>query len=212
MYISAALGVVLDVEHNRQRFYHGHTDDVICLATHPVRDTPQALQADQSIAWMDDGPVAHLGPLNKPCVPPNVHVYVLSHTGRESGGDGAAGQGGHHPRVGRTLPAMRQRPLRIPSQVPTLRLQTNERGSKSSSAWPNWVKPLYLCVFALCVLGVCMCSGVCHVAFSDDGSRLASVGLDKDHSVALHDWSDSFASLNLFGLSFVSFLSPSLCF
>jgi hypothetical protein len=39
VYISAALGVVLDVEHNRQRFYHGHTDDVICLATHPVRLT-----------------------------------------------------------------------------------------------------------------------------------------------------------------------------
>jgi WD40 repeat protein len=30
--------------------------------------------------------------------------------------------------------------------------------------------------------------GICLLAFSEDGSRLASVGLDDDHSVAIHEW------------------------
>jgi hypothetical protein len=36
VYPSAALGIVFDVKANTQRFYHGHTDDIISLALHPV--------------------------------------------------------------------------------------------------------------------------------------------------------------------------------
>lgn len=36
VYPTAALGVVYDLKSNTQRFYHGHTDDIISLALHPV--------------------------------------------------------------------------------------------------------------------------------------------------------------------------------
>jgi len=36
VYPSAALGVVYDVQNNIQRFYYGHTDDIISLTLHPV--------------------------------------------------------------------------------------------------------------------------------------------------------------------------------
>lgn len=38
MYHVAALGIVYDRERHKQRFYNAHTDDILCLCIHPVRD------------------------------------------------------------------------------------------------------------------------------------------------------------------------------
>lgn len=35
VYHVAALGIVLNTEQNLQRFYNGHTDDILCLAVSP---------------------------------------------------------------------------------------------------------------------------------------------------------------------------------
>lgn len=38
VYHVAALGIVYDRERHKQRFYNAHTDDILCLCIHPVRD------------------------------------------------------------------------------------------------------------------------------------------------------------------------------
>ena len=38
VYHVAALGIVLDRKTNVQRFYNGHSDDILCLALHPAKD------------------------------------------------------------------------------------------------------------------------------------------------------------------------------
>jgi len=38
VYHVAALGIVYDRQQHKQRFYNAHTDDVLCLCIHPVRD------------------------------------------------------------------------------------------------------------------------------------------------------------------------------
>lgn len=38
VYHVAALGIAYDREHHKQRFYNAHTDDILCLCIHPVRD------------------------------------------------------------------------------------------------------------------------------------------------------------------------------
>ena len=38
VYHVAAVGIVYNRENHKQRFYNAHTDDILCLAIHPVRD------------------------------------------------------------------------------------------------------------------------------------------------------------------------------
>ena len=38
MYHVAALGIVYNRDDHKQRFYNAHTDDILCLCIHPVRD------------------------------------------------------------------------------------------------------------------------------------------------------------------------------
>ena len=38
VYHVAALGIVYNRDQHKQRFYTGHTDDILCLAIHPAKD------------------------------------------------------------------------------------------------------------------------------------------------------------------------------
>lgn len=38
VYHVAALGIVYNRDDHKQRFYNAHTDDILCLCIHPVRD------------------------------------------------------------------------------------------------------------------------------------------------------------------------------
>ena len=38
VYHVAALGIVYNHDDHKQRFYNAHTDDILCLCIHPVRD------------------------------------------------------------------------------------------------------------------------------------------------------------------------------
>ena len=38
VYHVAAVGIVYNREDHKQRFYNAHTDDILCLCIHPVRD------------------------------------------------------------------------------------------------------------------------------------------------------------------------------
>ena len=101
VYPAAAMGIVYDVVQNTQRFFKGHTDDIISLAQHPAGNLIATGQVGKDPVIMIWDPVTLL-----------VHSILL----------------GFHE------------------------------------------------------------GGVCLMAFSNDGCRIASIGLDSDHSLALHDW------------------------
>ena len=50
----AAVGIVYNRDRHSQRFYLGHTDDILCLAIHPVKD----IVATGQVRW--DG-CGHVG-------------------------------------------------------------------------------------------------------------------------------------------------------
>ncbi|PAA85883.1 hypothetical protein BOX15_Mlig016715g1 [Macrostomum lignano] len=97
----AAIGVVHNKETNTQRFYTGHTDDILCLTVHPNAD------------------IVATGQVGKD---PTIHVW----------------------------------------EVESLKALSILKGQHER--------------------------GVCAVAFSGDGRKLASVGLDDNHCIVVWDW------------------------
>lgn len=53
VYHVAALGIVYDREHHKQRFYTAHTDDILCLCIHPVRDVVATGQVNGNTCVFD---------------------------------------------------------------------------------------------------------------------------------------------------------------
>ena len=53
MYHVAALGIVYDRDHHKQRFYTAHTDDILCLCIHPVRDVVATGQVNGNTCVFD---------------------------------------------------------------------------------------------------------------------------------------------------------------
>ena len=101
VYPSAALGIVHDIANNTQRYYYGHTGDIVSLALHPR------------------GKIVATGQIGRE---PMIHIWDSTNT-----------------RCLGTVSGFHQR-------------------------------------------------GVSHLVFSEDGTKLISVGYDDDHSVAVHDW------------------------
>ena len=48
VYHVAALGIIHNTVKNTQRFYNAHTDDVLCLCIHPVKD----IVATGQVSWL----------------------------------------------------------------------------------------------------------------------------------------------------------------
>ena len=110
VYFAAALGVVYDRKHHKQRFYHGHDDDIISMALHPENDLIATGQIGKN---------------------PTIHVWD-----------------------------------------PTW------KKSKASAE-----------ITTIATLSGFHQRGISHLAFNcTKGDKLASVGLDDDHSIAIYDW------------------------
>ena len=107
VYFAAALGVVYDRKTHTQRFYHGHTDDIVSMAIHPDLDLVATGQIGKN---------------------PGIHVWDPLSRGKKSDINTKAKLSGFHRR------------------------------------------------------------GVSLLAFNQRGDRLASIGLDDDHSIAIYDW------------------------
>ncbi|KAK7103893.1 echinoderm microtubule-associated protein-like 6 [Littorina saxatilis] len=101
VYHVAAAAIIYNKEKNQQRFYTQHTDDILCLCIHPLKDLIATGQVGRD---------------------PSIHVWDVETL-----------------KTGAILKGQHQR-------------------------------------------------GVCTVDFSADGKRLASVGLDDNHSIVIWDW------------------------
>ncbi|XP_013391678.1 echinoderm microtubule-associated protein-like 6 [Lingula anatina] len=101
VYHVAAVGIVYSRDHHRQRFYLDHTDDILCLAIHPIKDIIATGQVGRD---------------------PPVHVW----------------------------------------DAETLKCLSVLKGQHQR--------------------------GICAVDFSGDGKKLASVGLDDNHTIVVWDW------------------------
>ena len=55
MYHVAAVGIVYNREDHKQRFYNAHTDDILCLCIHPVRDVVATGQVNSSPCYWSQG-------------------------------------------------------------------------------------------------------------------------------------------------------------
>ena len=53
MYHVAAVGIIYNRDRHSQRFYLGHTDDILCLAIHPAKDIVATGQVTVVIIQVD---------------------------------------------------------------------------------------------------------------------------------------------------------------
>lgn len=112
IYHVAALGIVYNRETNTQRFYNGHSDDILCLCLHPNKEYDSKDAKKRKI-------LAATGQIGRD---PEIHVWDAVSMNTES-----ILKGEHF-------------------------------------------------------------RGVCALSFSSDGKKLASVGLDDNHSICVWDW------------------------
>lgn len=76
VYHVAALGIVYDRERHKQRFYNAHTDDILCLCIHPVRDVVATGQVNN--AGSSSSVLFIAGLKNKQ---PNLQLLILGFVG-----------------------------------------------------------------------------------------------------------------------------------
>ena len=76
VYHVAALGIVYDRERHKQRFYNAHTDDILCLCIHPVRDVVATGQVNN--AGSSSSVQFFAGLKNKQ---PNLQLLILGFVG-----------------------------------------------------------------------------------------------------------------------------------